>query len=78
MSKSKNKAYEEYRCEFRELRESGLRLYCPEGVEISPGKLAKTILSDPDATYMRDMIYDGEGRPVKVNFIRVNLKENNL
>lgn len=71
----RNKTYEAYRHEFRMLRESGLRLYCPENVEVSPAELAKTISRDKNATYMRDMIYDGEGRPLRVNFLRIAIGE---
>lgn len=75
MSNKKNEAYQLYRREFRMLRERGVRLYCPEGVEMTPGRLAKTICGDSEATYMRDTIYDGEGRPVRINFMRIDLKK---
>ena len=75
MSNKTSKTYEEYRREFRMLRESGLELCCPEDVEVSPGRLARRIAGDRHATYMRDTVFDGEGRPVKINFIRVKLTE---
>ncbi len=73
MTNKIKKAYQSYRKEFRMLRENGCRLYCPEDVEVSPDRLARTISRDLHATYMRDMICDGEGRPVRINFMRVNL-----
>ena len=60
------------------LRESGCRLYCPEDVEVGPGRLARTISGDADATYMRDTICDAEGRPVRINFMRIALREQSV
>ena len=73
MTNSTREVYQAYRREFRTLRENGCRLYFPEDVEVSPDELARTISRDRHATYMRDMIYDREGRPVRINFMRVNL-----
>ncbi|MDO4619670.1 MAG: hypothetical protein Q4B09_03510 [Lachnospiraceae bacterium] len=73
MKKPDDRSYEAFREEFCLLRESGVRLYFPEGTEIMPDVLAETISHDPDATYMRDAEYDRKGRMVRINFTRVRL-----
>ena len=73
MTKGKNQAYQAYRREFKALRESGLVLCFPPDVEVSPRRLAKRMAGDDGATYMRDTICDGEGRPIRINFVRIDL-----
>lgn len=74
MTKEKYAVYLSYLKEFEELSGSGCELCCPADRTISPGRLARMMVSDERATYMRDMICDGEGRPVKINFMRVRYR----
>ena len=71
MSLKNKKAYQLYRQEFTMLCENGTKLYCPEDVEVTPSRLARKIAGDSHATYMRDTVYDGEGRVVKISFMRI-------
>jgi hypothetical protein len=63
--------YKQYKQEFKALEQSGCSLYCPEGVKVRPKQLAAAMVRDNSATYMRDMVYDGRGKVVRVNFTRV-------
>ena len=71
MTKLHKRSYKSFRREFRMLRAGDCRLYYPGEREIRPRELAETIAGDPDATYMRDAVYDRKGRLVKVHFTRV-------
>ncbi|MBP3877085.1 MAG: hypothetical protein J6E44_03910 [Lachnospiraceae bacterium] len=73
MSKSQSRSYKSFRREFKALHDSGCRLFYPENREIRPADLAETIAKDPDATYMRDEVYDRKGRMIKVHFTRIEI-----
>ncbi|HUM83004.1 MAG TPA: hypothetical protein PLN48_04415 [Lachnospiraceae bacterium] len=73
MPKTKRQSFKSYYKEFRGLKESGCRLFYPEGNETTPKCLAETMAYDTAATYMRDNLYDQEGRVKKVSFMRIGL-----
>ena len=76
MSKeSVRKRYKAYFKEFRYLKEEGCRFYYPDGVEVSPKFLAEKIAYDTNATYMRDPIYDQEGKVMRISFTRIALSD---
>ena len=75
MNSDRRRSYDAYYKEFCSLWESGCRLYYQDGYETSPRRLAETMALDTHATYMRDQIYDAEGRLCRIDFMRIGLRE---
>ncbi len=69
--KREKQLYESYVREFEELKKQGCKLYYPDQVLISPKKMAKTIVRDPDCCYMRDPLFNRKGEVVSIQFNRV-------
>ncbi len=75
MDDSPKELYLSYRREFRRLHGEGCLLCYPENEEIAPEELARRIVCDPGATYMRDPCYSEKGGLVRVCFQRVEVEE---
>lgn len=66
--------YKAYHRELKQLRDTGVGLFCPEGIRITPKSLARYMAYDTKATYMRDAVTDSTGEVVAINFMRVELR----
>ena len=71
MNNTRESVRNRLRRELRLLSEDGVRICYPDDRDISPDRMATMIVRDTDATYMRDLVYDGEGKVVEVCFRRV-------